>query len=187
MSKAAKAIFFKGKEEEIKAYPTNFFDVSAKDIKGNLVNFKDFEGKYKAFLVVNVACLCGYTYGNYKQLNEVFETYRERGLAIFAFPCNQFGGQEKGSEMEIEEYVKNKFNSKFQLFSKIEVNGPNAHPLYNYLRRNSSLYNPETNKSKEIPWNFAKFLLDAKGNVVQFYSSEVDPNTFTGDIEKLVQ
>ena len=87
------------------------------------------------------------------------------------FPCNQFMGQENKCEADIEKVIEKKFQISFQIFSKIEVNGTNCHPLYNLLRTNSELYDPKTGLAQEIPWNFAKFLVDKKGKVLRFYTS----------------
>lgn len=99
----------------------------------------------------------------------MYEDLAVRGLEILAFPCNQFMGQEPGTHEQILEFVRTKFNSKFPLFEKIEVNGPNAHPLYQYLRSKSVLFDPKTKGAKVIPWNFSKFLVNANGDVVHFF------------------
>ena len=179
-------MFFKKGYEKLDNVPKSFFELQANDIKGNPVAFQDFRGKYKAYLVVNVACLCGLTYGNYKQLSAMYDKYRNDGLAVLAFPCNQFMNQEKDGEADIEEFVKSKFNAQFQLFSKIEINGANTHPVYKFLRYNSPLHDPKTDTTKVIPWNFAKFLLDENGKVVQFYEPTVEPKDFEGDVVKLL-
>ena len=93
----------------------------------------------------------------------------EKGFEILAFPCNQFFKQESGTHEEILEFVRTRYNSKFTLFEKIEVNGPNTHPIYRYLRLRSPLFNKAQNQAKVIPWNFAKFLLNSKGEVVNFF------------------
>ena len=116
----------------------------------------------------------------------MFEKYKKDGFTVLAFPCNQFHDQESKSETEIEEFVKSKFNAQFQLFSKIEVNGQNTHPVFKYLRANSELHDAKTGKSKEIPWNFAKFLLDKNGKVVKYYDPKVEPETFEEDVKKLL-
>ncbi len=87
-----------------------------------------------------------------------------------AFPCNQFFGQESGSHEEIKEFVKKNFEATFKLFEKVEVNGPNTHPLFVYLRNNSELFDSKTGEAKVIPWNFAKFLINSKGEVFKFFS-----------------
>lgn len=175
----------KGKDE-MKDIPSSFWDLEANDIQGNLVKFSDLKGK-KLFILVNVASACGLTNSNYRQLKKFHDKYNEHGLHIMGFPCNQFKGQESGCEADIEDVVRNKFKIKFQMFSKIEVNGQECHPVYKFLRRNSELWDEKTGKAQEIPWNFAKFLVNADGNVIQFYSSEIKPNTFKDEIERILE
>ena len=179
-------MFFFSENEKLLNTPKSFFDVSAKDIKGNEIKFADFKGKHKAFIVVNVACLCGFAYGDYKALNQLFVENRDKGLAILAFPCNQFKNQESGSDEEIEDFVKRKFNAEFQLFSKVDVNGEHTHPLYRFLRAHSVLHNPTTDESKQIPWNFTKFLVDRNGEVVKMFNPEDSPTLFKQDVENLL-
>ena len=93
----------------------------------------------------------------------MYDQLEQKGLEILAFPCNQFFKQESGSHKEIIEFVQKRFNPKFTLFEKIEVNGPNTHPIYRYLRKDSELFNKKGNSSKFIPWNFSKFLVNSKG------------------------
>ena len=178
--------FFFDKKEKIEKIPQSLFEIQAEDIKGNSIDFSSFKGKNKAYVIVNVACLCGYTFGNYHDMNDMFLKHRDNGLVILAFPCNQFKSQELESEIKIEEYVKAKFNAEFQLFSKIEVNGPDAHPLFKYLRANSKLHDPITGDSKEIPWNFSKFLLDRNGKVVGFYYPQDMVSSFEDKIVELL-
>lgn len=107
---------------------------------------------------------------------------KERGFELLAFPCNQFFSQESGSHEEILEFVRSKFGSKFILFEKAEVNGPNTHPVFKFLRNNSSLFNEKDGTSKVIPWNFAKFLVNSDGKVVEFFK----PNDNLSDIRAAV-
>ena len=95
-------------------------------------------------------------------------------------------GQEKQCDLDIEKFVKEKFKIDFKMFSKIEVNGDDCHPLYKFLRRNSTLHDPKTGTTKEVPWNFAKFLVNSEGKVVGYYSSDVKPNTFRPTVEELL-
>ncbi len=187
MGKLMSKLVFKNKAEKLSAIPENFFEVNAVDIKGNPVNFASLKGKYKGFLVTNVACSCGLTSSNYTQLVEFQDKYRDQGLLIMGFPCNQFMNQESKSENEIEEYVKKHFNANLMLFKKIEVNGDNAHPLYKFLRRNSSLYDPATGNAKQIPWNFAKFLVNREGKVVGYHGPKTEPKEFENEIADLVK
>ena len=105
-----------------------------------------------------------------------------KGFELLAFPCNQFFNQENGTNEEIVSFVKSNFQSAFKLFEKVEVNGPNTHPLYRYLRSHSELYDKTTNTSKVIPWNFAKFLLNEKGEVVRFFQPGDDMAEVRGEI-----
>ena len=111
---------------------------------------------------------------------KLHEQYGDRGLEIFAFPCNQFAEQEPGSNCEIKEWAQSTYNVKFPMFCKIEVNGENTHPVYQFLRDNSDL------KGGDIPWNFAKFLLNEMGQVVSYNGPNDPPFSFKEDIEKLL-
>lgn len=120
-----------------------------------------------AYLVVNVASECGYT-PQYDGLEQLYRRYRERGLVVVAFPCNQFGGQEPGTDAEIKEFCRVNYGVSFPLMAKIEVKGEGQHPLYKELTRNSS-------RPGEIQWNFTKFLLDEKGQVAARFEPSVEP------------
>lgn len=175
----------KGKDQ-MTDIPGSFWDLEATDIQGKKVKFSELKGK-KLYLLVNVASACGLTNSNYRQLKKFHDQYNEHGLHIMGFPCNQFKEQESGCEADIEEVVRTKFKIKFQMFSKIEVNGQNCHPVYKFLRRNSDLWIAKEGKAKEIPWNFAKFLVDADGKVIKYFSSEVPPNDFRGEVENIIK
>lgn len=175
----------KGKDQ-MTNIPTSFWDLEADDIQGKKIKFSELKGK-KLYLIVNVASACGLTNSNYRQLKKFHKQYNEHGLHIMGFPCNQFKQQESGCNADIEEVVRTKFKIQFQMFSKIEVNGQNCHPVYKFLRRNSDLWIDKEGKAKEIPWNFAKFLVNADGNVVKYYSSEITPKTFQGEIEEILE
>jgi len=101
--------------------------------------------------------------------------YREHGLEILAFPCNQFMAQEPGTDAEIKTFARDLYSAEFPLFSKIEVNGANANEVYRFLRSNSELYDAKTKEAREIPWNFAKFIVDRNGKVVSYHNPKVDP------------
>ena len=138
-------------------------------------------------MAVNVACACGLTSNNYKQLVQIYEEYKDKGLQIWGFPCNQFGQQESGSEKQIREFISKNFNVGFPVFAKVEVNGANTHPLYKFLRSNSgALFDKATGKSKYISWNFGKFLLDGEGKVVQYFAPTTEPKDILPDIKKLL-
>lgn len=162
--------------------PGTFWELEANDIQGNHVNFADLKGA-KLYLVVNVASACGLTNKNYRQLKKFHDQYHEQGLHIIGFPCNQFKGQETQCDADIEETIRTKFKIKFQMMSKIEVNGQNCHNVYKYLRANSPLWNEKKKQAGEIPWNFTKFLVDANGNVVKYYPPEIPPNDFREEVE----
>ena len=103
----------------------------------------------------------GLTDKNYKQLVQIYNQYSDQGLQILAFPCNQFGNQEPGSPQDIEDFARGKYGVQFPIFEKIDVNGKKTHPIYAYLRNNSQLYDAKKKTAKEIPWNFAKFLVNS--------------------------
>ena len=172
--------------EKLEDTGEGFFDFKMTDIKGDVVDFASFKGKYKAYIIVNVASTCGLTNTNYTQLVRFHDQFEARGLKIMGFPCNQFLNHEKKSEVDIEEFIKKKFRVKFQMFSKIEVNGPSCHPLYSFLRRNSELYDAKTGKCKEVQWNFVKFILNQDGKMVAYRPSFDRPETFRPLIEELV-
>lgn len=146
----------------------SIYDFKAKDIHGDEGSLDKYKGH--VCIIVNVASKCGHTKSNYEQFVELFDKYSEdNGLRILAFPCNQFGRQEPGESVKICEFVK-KYNVKFDIFEKIEVNGNNAHPLWKYLT--SKIKGP---KGKNIDWNFTKFIINKEGQVVERHKSSVKP------------
>ncbi len=147
---------------------SNIKNVTVKDIDGKNVKLSDYNGK--VLLIVNVASYCGYT-KQYSGLEEIYRKYKDKGFEILAFPCNQFGQQEPGSNEEIKNFCSTKFDVTFRLFDKIDVNGSNKSPLYTILTDNSV-----TGKG-DINWNFEKFLIDKNGNVVARYPSKVEPTS----------
>jgi glutathione peroxidase len=155
------------------------------DLEGNQVPLSNFKGA-KAILVVNVACACGLTSDNYKQLVELYQQYKDKGFVVWGFPCNQFGQQESGTEKQIREFVTNTFNVTFPVFAKVEVNGPKTHQLYQFLRANSPLFDKLTGKSKYISWNFGKFLLNGEGKVIEYYKPTTEPNQILPDVKNLL-
>jgi len=155
------------------------YDFSVNDIQGRqqkLDRYKD-----KVMLIVNVASKCGFT-PQYKGLEALYEKLHARGLEVLGFPCNQFGAQEPGSEQEIAQFCELNYGVKFPMFAKIDVNGEHAAPLYQYLKKTK----PGLLGSEAIKWNFTKFLVDRKGNVVERYAPNVEPQAIAGDIEKLL-
>lgn len=156
----------------------SIYEFTVKDIDGNEVSLSNYQGK--VLIIVNVACGCGLTKKNYSQLNELYATFKDQGLEILAFPCNQFFGQESGSSEEIKDHVRNRLNAEFPLFDKVAVNGKNSSNLFRFLRQNSSL------KGRRIGWNFGKFILDKKGEIVNYYGPRKNPNEFGDEIKGLL-
>ncbi|KAL8106806.1 putative phospholipid hydroperoxide glutathione peroxidase [Apium graveolens] len=150
-------------------------DFTVKDGKGNDVELSKYKGK--VLLIVNVASQCGLTTSNYTELAELYQKYKDQGLEILAFPCNQFNGQEPGTNEEIENFVCTRFKAEYPIFSKVDVNGSDAAPLYKYLK---------SVKGDEIEWNFAKFLVDKDGKLVERYAPTTTPLTFENDIKKVL-
>jgi glutathione peroxidase len=136
---------------------------TVKNIEGKEVKLADYEGK--VILVVNVASQCGLT-PQYKGLEAAYEKYKDQGFVILGFPCNQFGAQEPGSEAEIQKFCSSKYNVTFPMFSKIEVNGKGTSPLYQSLKAKFP---------GDIKWNFEKFLINKKGEVVNRFGPRVTP------------
>ncbi len=137
---------------------------TVKNIEGKDVNLADYQGK--VVLVVNVASKCGYT-KQYTNLQAVYEKYKDKGLVVLGFPCNQFGGQEPGSEEEIQKFCSSKYSVTFPLFSKVDVNGGGTSDFYKALK---------ASKPGDIKWNFEKFLINKKGEVVNRFGSAAKPD-----------
>lgn len=135
----------------------------------------------KVLLVVNTASKCGFT-PQYDGLEKLYQQYKDRGLDVLGFPCNQFGGQEPGSAEEIAEFCKVNFGVTFPLMEKVDANGPNASPLFDWLKAEA----PGILGSKAIKWNFTKFLIDRQGRVVKRYGPSDAPEGIAKDIEKLL-
>lgn len=153
--------------------------VILQDAKGNDVHLNIYKGK--VLLIVNVASKCGMTNSNYTELNQLYDKYRHQGLEILAFPCNQFGEEEPGSNDQILDFVCTRFKSEFPVFGKIEVNGENASPLYKYMKLGKwGIF------GDDIQWNFAKFLVDQKGQLVDRYYPTTSPLTIERDVQKLL-
>ena len=149
-------------------------------IKGEQKTLADFAGK--AVLVVNTASKCGFT-PQYKGLESVWQQYKDKGLVIVGFPCNQFGHQEPGDEGAISEFCELNFGVTFPLFKKIEVNGDNTHPLYAELKQRA----PGLMGSKGIKWNFTKFLVGKDGKLVKRFAPTTKPEDLTSEIEALLK
>jgi glutathione peroxidase len=158
----------------------SLLDIPATTIKGENKSLADFGGK--AVLVVNTASKCGFT-PQYKGLEALWQQYKDKGLVIVGFPCNQFGHQEPGDEGAISEFCELNFGVTFPLFKKIEVNGDNTHPLYVELKQRA----PGLMGSKGIKWNFTKFLVGKNGKLVKRFAPTTKPEDLTSEIEALLK
>jgi glutathione peroxidase len=152
------------------------YDFSAKLNDGKEKKLSAYKGK--VLLIVNTASRCGNT-PQYKGLQQLYEKYKDRGFEILAFPCNQFGHQEPGSDEDIRQFCDLNYGVEFPLFSKIEVNGEDAHPLYQFLKSEKGGLLGDA-----IKWNFTKFLVDKQGNVIDRYAPMTQPQRIASDIEK---
>ena len=158
------------------------FDFEAETLDGAKKSLAEYKGK--VLLIVNTASQCGFT-PQYAELEKLYRTYKERGLEVLGFPCNQFGAQEPGSAEEIGAFCERNYGVSFPMFAKIDVNGNGAHPLYQYLKsKKPGLLGPVGGGA--IKWNFTKFLLDREGRVVARYAPATRPESLTGNIEKLL-
>jgi glutathione peroxidase len=153
------------------------YDFTVDDIKGNSVPLDRYKGK--AVLVVNTASKCGFT-PQYKGLEALYRKYREKGLEVLGFPCNQFGAQEPGDEQEIATFCETNYDVTFPMFSKIDVNGDATAPLYRYLKHEK----PGLLGTEAIKWNFTKFLVDRDGKVVARYAPNDTPESLEADVAK---
>ena len=156
------------------------FDIPVTTIKGEQKTLADFGGK--AVLVVNTASKCGFT-PQYKGLENVWQQYKDQGLVVLGFPCNQFGKQEPGDEGAISEFCELNFGVSFPLFKKVDVNGSDAHPLFVNLKKSA----PGLLGSQGIKWNFTKFLLSADGTVIKRFAPTTKPEDLTVEIEALLK
>jgi glutathione peroxidase len=150
--------------------PKSVLDFTMKDIDGKDVSLAKFEGK--VLLIVNTASQCGYT-PQYKGLEEIYQKYQSQGFEILAFPANEFGSQEPGTDDQIKQFCTSKYKVSFPLFSKIVVKGATIHPLYEFLTSPST----DPKHAGPIPWNFAKFLVNRKGEIIARYPPGVKPES----------
>ncbi|MCW2277545.1 glutathione peroxidase [Heliophilum fasciatum] len=155
------------------------YDFTAKTIAGKEKPLADYRGK--VLIIVNTASHCGFT-SQYKGLQKLYEQYNEAGFEILGFPCNQFMNQEPGTNDEIESFCQINFGVTFQLFDKIDVNGPDAHPLYKYLVKEA----PGFLQTEAIKWNFTKFMVDRQGRVVKRFAPTVTPEEMEAEIKALL-
>jgi glutathione peroxidase len=167
-------------EEKMVKTAGTVFDFEASTLDGAPKKLADFRGK--VLLIVNTASQCGFT-PQYAGLEKLYQTYKDRGLVVLGFPCNQFGAQEPGSPAEIGAFCQKNYGVSFPMFGKIDVNGENSHPLYRYLKKEKSgLLGPIGGGA--IKWNFTKFLVDREGHVVARYSSTTKPESLASAIEE---
>uniref|UniRef100_A0A7N0TB15 Glutathione peroxidase n=1 Tax=Kalanchoe fedtschenkoi TaxID=63787 RepID=A0A7N0TB15_KALFE len=154
-------------------------DFTVKDIDGKEVSLSKFKGK--ALLVVNVASQCGLTSSNYTELTQLYNKYKTKGFEILAFPCNQFGMQEPGSNPQIKQFACTRFKAEFPIFDKVDVNGPFTAPVYQFLKSSTGGFLGDL-----VKWNFEKFLVDKDGKVVERYAPTTSPLQIEKDIKKLI-
>ncbi|CAB4291734.1 unnamed protein product [Prunus armeniaca] len=152
-------------------------EFAVKDSRGKDVDLSLYKGK--VLLVVNVASKCGFTDTNYTQLTELYNKYKDKGLEILAFPCNQFLKQEPGTSKDAEEFACTRYKAEYPIFKKVRVNGPEAEPVYKFLKASKTGF-----LGNRIKWNFTKFLVDKDGHVIERYSPTTSPLSIEADIKK---
>ncbi len=157
----------------------SIYDIEVTDINGRTYPLKEYEGK--VMLIVNTASKCGFT-PQFKGLEALYEQYKDQGLVVLGFPCNQFMNQDPGDEKEIAEFCSLNYGVTFPMHKKVDVNGPDAHPLFKYLKKEA----PGLLGSEAIKWNFTKFLVDRNGKVVKRYPPTTKPEELEKDIRKLL-
>ena len=157
----------------------DIYDIQVKDSLKKDIYLSEYSGK--TLLVVNVASKCGLT-PQYEGLQELYDRYKDRNFVVLGFPCNQFGGQEPGTDAEINDFCDINYSVTFPIFSKIEVNGPYAHPLFKLLKRDK----PGIFRTQSIKWNFTKFLINSNGKIVERFSPRVEPKYIKEQIERIL-
>jgi glutathione peroxidase len=157
----------------------SIYDIPVQTLSGRETTLREFEGR--VLLIVNTASECGFT-PQYAGLEELYKKYEPKGLTVLGFPCNQFGGQEPGSAEQIQSFCEKNYGVTFPMFAKIDVNGEGAHPLYRYLKSHAKgIFGTEA-----IKWNFTKFLVDRKGEVVSRHAPNDTPASLASAIEALL-
>jgi glutathione peroxidase len=159
---------------------TDLLQIPLSDIKGQEIRLADYDAR--ALLVVNTASRCGFT-PQYEGLEQLWQQYKDRGLMVLGFPCNQFGAQEPGNEAEIASFCSTRFGVSFPLFRKLDVNGKDAHPLYVELKRRA----PGLLGSQRIKWNFTKFLISGDGSRVERFAPTIKPEALQDAVEHLLR
>lgn len=155
------------------------YNFEIKTIMGDIISFEKYKGN--VLLIVNTASECGFT-PQFKELQSLYEELNLKGFVILGFPCNQFGKQEPGNDKDIQTFCKLKYSVSFPMFAKVNVNGSDAHPLFNFLTEKA----PGVLGIKSIKWNFTKFLIDRSGNVIKRYAPTTHPIDIKKDIVKIL-
>jgi glutathione peroxidase len=158
---------------------STIYDFKADSLSGVPVDLEQYRGK--VLLIVNTASNCGFT-PQYKNLEAVYQQFKDKGMEVLAFPCNQFGAQEPGSAEEIGAFCEKNYGVTFPVFAKIDVNGDHAHPLFDHLKKKA----PGLLGSQAIKWNFTKFLVKKDGTVFNRYAPQTDPRELVSDIQELL-
>ncbi|GAB3914714.1 glutathione peroxidase [Larkinella knui] len=155
-----------------------FYDFEAANLAGEVISMEQYKGK--VIMVVNTASQCGLT-PQYEGLEDLYTQYKDQGLVILGFPCNQFGGQEPGSSADIQEFCQLNYGVSFPMFAKVDVNGENEHPIFTYLKSElGGLF------GSKIKWNFTKFILDKKGRPVKRFAPTTGPKATESTLKKLL-
>jgi len=161
-------------------FSATLYELSALLPDGRTVSLADYRGR--VLLIVNTASQCGFT-PQYAGLEDLYRRYKDRGLEVLGFPCNQFGGQEPGTAEEIGAFCEKNYGVTFPIFAKIDVNGPNTDPLFRFLKgEKTGIFGTEG-----IKWNFTKFLVDGQGRVVERYGPSTEPKALASEIERLLE
>jgi glutathione peroxidase len=158
----------------------NIYAFSASLLDGRTVPLDEFAGR--VLLIVNTASRCGFT-PQYAGLEQLYRSFKDRGLTVLGFPCNQFGQQEPGTADEIGVFCDRIYGVSFPMFARIDVNGPSAHPLYRFLKA----IKPGIFRTRGVKWNFTKFLVDRQGKVVSRFAPRTEPKALSSAIEKLLE
>ncbi|WP_444891353.1 glutathione peroxidase [Microbulbifer sp. DLAB2-AA] len=158
---------------------TDLYSIPVKTASGETTSLGDYKGKL--ILVVNTASKCGFT-KQYKGLEALYDQYKDRGLTVLGFPCNQFGKQEPGSDDEIQEFCELNFGVSFPVYAKLDVNGPTAHPLFVELKKRA----PGLLGTEGIKWNFTKFLISKDGKEIKRYAPKDTPESLQEEIERML-
>lgn len=155
------------------------FDFEAQRLNGELEKLSQYQGR--VLLIVNTASKCGFT-GQYSELEALYQEFKEKGLVVLGFPCNQFGSQEPGTDESIQSFCQKNYGVTFPMFSKVDVNGDQAHPLFSYLKQHAK----GVLGTQAIKWNFTKFLVNSDGMVVERFGPQAKPLSFRDKIQALL-